>query len=169
MVVANFVLNILWTQTSLEMISYFVGITFWSFRPGVHNIRPAEAFYLARKAQNFTFQLVCLKKHPLNGYKNINSGPWICSQIFFGPLEIWVVHPCSRVSLYPGWESLTETLLVELTQCWTHHFLTRHLCYRHCVHSDVNFFRLMFPFFLFFESVCSFLEWKISPVFFVQF
>ena len=47
------------------------------FKAGMHKIRPAgemwpvEAFYLTHKAQMSSIQLVCLNKHPLNGWNTL--------------------------------------------------------------------------------------------------
>jgi hypothetical protein len=49
----------------------------------MHNIRPAEAFNLAREALNFVYFLVYLKKHSLNVLQPINFGPWISKKIFW--------------------------------------------------------------------------------------
>ena len=38
-------------------------------------------------------------QHNLNEYKYTNSGSWLCSKRFFGPLEIWVVHPWFQSTL----------------------------------------------------------------------
>ena len=58
-------------------------------KPGMHNIRPAgqmrpaEAFYLARKVQNFVHLTCLLEKTPLNGLKNIDFLPLDMANNFF--------------------------------------------------------------------------------------
>ena len=43
-----------------------------------------KLFIWPTEAKISSIQPVCLKNLPQIGYKNIDSGPWICSQIFFG-------------------------------------------------------------------------------------
>jgi len=55
---------------------------------GMHNIRPAEAFNLARETPNFVYFASFRKKHPLNVLKHIIFGPWICQKKFLARHEI---------------------------------------------------------------------------------
>ena len=60
----------------------------------MHNIRPAEAFDLARKAQNVLHLPCLLKKTPIEWVKKYTFWPFDETKIFLARHEILVVHTC---------------------------------------------------------------------------
>ncbi len=55
-------------------------------RSGMHNIRPAEAFNLARETPNFVYFASFLEKTPFECVKTYHLWPLDVSKNFFGPL-----------------------------------------------------------------------------------
>ncbi len=45
-------------------------------KAGMHNIRPAEAFCLARKAHNFAYLACLFNKTSFEKAKHVSFGPW---------------------------------------------------------------------------------------------